>query len=215
MSLSLITLALTLSNILLNVSSSKIKHNFFTACSVHVSPPPPSEPCLACIIGVRRGNPDHHRSPLRFRNWWLCWIQSKNLYSTQSRKPLKWDIRGEKGKPWLRAPSTSRHWLHLCHMSSARSTSDGRTLPLYGTCGWFRYHEHKVTKSQRAHIPRQWPPPWATVISLNCFMGPVDDSVTTNTPRLLRRSSPPVLSPCVSTRVFTLSIETGIGPPQL
>ena len=32
---------------------------------------------------------------------------------------------------------------------------------------------------------------------------------------LLRRSSPPVLSPCVSTRVFTLSIETGIEPPQL
>jgi len=32
---------------------------------------------------------------------------------------------------------------------------------------------------------------------------------------MLRRSSPPVLSPCVSTRVFTLSIETGIGQPQL
>ncbi len=32
---------------------------------------------------------------------------------------------------------------------------------------------------------------------------------------LLRRSSTPVLSPCVSTRVFTLSIETGIGQPQL
>ena len=32
---------------------------------------------------------------------------------------------------------------------------------------------------------------------------------------VLRRSSPPVLSPCVSMRVFTLSIETGIGPPQL
>jgi hypothetical protein len=65
MSLSLITLALTLRNILLNDSSSKIKHNIITVCSVHVSPPPPSEPCLACIIGVRRGNPDHHRSPLR------------------------------------------------------------------------------------------------------------------------------------------------------
>ena len=32
---------------------------------------------------------------------------------------------------------------------------------------------------------------------------------------MLRRSSPPVLSPCVSTRVFTLSIETGIGQPQI
>ena len=36
MSLSLITLAPTLRNILLNDSSSQIKHNITTACSVHI-----------------------------------------------------------------------------------------------------------------------------------------------------------------------------------
>ena len=37
------------------------KHNTTTTCSVHISselPTPPSESCPACIVGVRRGNPD-------------------------------------------------------------------------------------------------------------------------------------------------------------
>ena len=53
MSLSLITLALTLRSILLNDSSSKIKHNTIPACSVHISlkpPTHPSESCPACIV---------------------------------------------------------------------------------------------------------------------------------------------------------------------
>jgi len=62
LSLTRITLALTLRNILLNDSSSKIKHNTITVIqhtlSLKPTPPPPSESCPACIIGVRRGNPD-------------------------------------------------------------------------------------------------------------------------------------------------------------
>jgi hypothetical protein len=36
------------------------KHNTTTACSIHISQPlpHPSESCPACIVGVRRGNPD-------------------------------------------------------------------------------------------------------------------------------------------------------------
>ena len=50
-----------------------------------------------------------------------------------------------------------------------------------------------------------------------CQHGAPFPDVNTHTIKttMLRRSSPPVLSPCVSTRVFTLSIETGIGRPQL
>jgi hypothetical protein len=57
-SLILITLALTLRNILLNDSSSKIKHNTITACSVQVSsepPTPPSESGPACRSPLRSG----------------------------------------------------------------------------------------------------------------------------------------------------------------
>ena len=62
MSLSLITLELVLRNILQNCGwPIHQNHHTATACSVHISfvpHTPASESCPACIVGVRRGNPD-------------------------------------------------------------------------------------------------------------------------------------------------------------
>ena len=60
-------------------------------------------------------------------------------------------------------------------------------------------------------------PPWLLLSELlhDSYDPDVAVDQKTSFATMLRRSSPPVLSPCVSMRVFTLSIETWIGRPQL
>jgi len=103
---------------------------------------PPSEPCPACIVGVRRRNPDWEPSTLRQTGY------------TSATRPRS-EVRATAEAPYLgRVPDRSESG----ETSTMTSAVAGSPLPesRYGPCRRLRYHETHNSKVQspsyREHI---------------------------------------------------------------
>ena len=83
------------------------KHNIITACSVHISSKPPtypSESCPACIVGVRRGNPEWELLYCFDELWTLEWQLRGNVIIRKTQKAIQAGDCSPRWRSWPRFP---------------------------------------------------------------------------------------------------------------